>query len=364
MICLKKNPRKTSDESNIDIHYMNVASSVQRIVEEVILKLCNTLYQNTKCENLCMAGGVALNCTANGKILKQSPFKSLWIQPAAGDAGGSLGAVYSVWHDFLKNPRSPKTPDFMKGALLGPSYTSREVEDILIQVGGVFKKYPEEELINFVIEQILQGKIVGWFQGAMEFGPRALGGRSILGDARLKDMQKKMNQKIKFRESFRPFAISILEEHLEEIFNDLSGNMSYKNSSPYMLLVSHIVEHYRKNEQQVKMAQGLEKQDIEKSPLPSCTHVDYSCRIQTVGQNAHPLYKKLLEAFYKKTNCPGIINTSFNVRGEPIVCTPYQAYRCFMNTGIDICVINDCILIKEEQNKDFTDTYVDHLEKD
>ena len=303
---LKKAPYKLESKEKIDVHYMNVASSVHKIVEEVVVKLSKTLYQNTKINNLCMAGGVALNCVANEKILKQSPFESLWIQPAAGDAGGSLGSAYSVWYEFLKKPRRIKKPDSMKGA--------------------------------------------------MECGPRALGCRSILGDARLEDMQRKMNQKIKFRESFRPFAISILEEKVGDFFENVN--------SPYMLLVSYILPVHRKNELKINKTKGLEKQNILKSPLSSCTHVDYSCRIQTVGGNAPVRFRKLLEAFYKKTKCPGLINTSFNVRGEPIVCSPYEAYRCFMNTDMDICVINDFILRKEEQKTEFKDLYVDELEVD
>ena len=346
---LKKTPRKTK----LDSHYMDVASSVQKIVEEVVVKLSNTLYQETKMKNLCMAGGVALNCVANEKILNQSPFQSLWIQPAAGDAGGALGSAYSVWHAFLKKPRKIKTPDAMKGALLGPSYSSEEIEQVLKTEGAIYTRYEEEELIDFVIKEIIEAKVVAWFQGAMEFGPRALGCRSILGDARIENMQTKINQKIKFRESFRPFAISILEEKIDDYFE--------KTYSPYMLLVSYILPAKRKNSSKVKIARGLEKLNIAKSPLPSCTHVDYSCRIQTVGDSAHPRYRKLLEAFYKQTACPGLINTSFNVRGEPIVCSPYQAWRCFMNTDIDICVINDCVLKKSDQKVKFKDLYIEKI---
>ena len=354
---LKKAPRKRESEREIDIHYMNVASSVQKIVEEVVIKLSNTLHQNTKMDNLCMAGGVALNCVANGKILKETPFKSLWIQPAAGDAGGSLGAAYSVWHGFLQKSRVIKKPDSMKGALLGPSYSLKQTEGILKEQETVFTKYKEEEeLIELVIKGILEGKVVGWFQEAMEFGPRALGCRSILGDARLQDMQRKMNQKIKFRESFRPFAISILEEKVNDFFEGVY--------SPYMLLVSHVLPSQRKNEIKVRDIKGLKKQEILKSSLPSITHVDYSCRIQTVGENAPKGFRKLLEAFYRETDCPCLINTSFNVRGEPIVCSPYEAYRCFMNTDMDLCVINNCILKKEEQKTEFKDLYVKDLEED
>ena len=351
----KKAPRKITSK-DIDIHYMDIASSVQKIIEEVIIKLSKTLYQNTHIDNLCMAGGVALNCVSNEKVLNQSPFKSLWIQPAAGDAGGSLGAAYSVWYEFLKKPRQIKTPDSMKGALLGPAYSSEHIEKMLNKEGAVFEKHTEEKLINTVIKNIVDAKVVGWFQGNMEFGPRALGCRSILGDARLENMQKKMNQKIKFRESFRPFAISILEEQVDDFFENVY--------SPYMLLVSYILPKNKKNELKIKHIKGLKKQDILNSPLPSCIHVDYSCRIQTVGKNAPERFRKLLKAFYKTTNCPGLINTSFNVRGEPIVCSPYEAYRCFMNTDMDICVINEYVLRKEQQRKEFKDLYINSLETD
>ncbi len=353
---LNKAPRRTDSQTEIDIHYMNVAASAQQIIEEAVVKLSRTLYQNTKASSLCMAGGVALNCVANQKILSQSPFKSLWIQPAAGDAGGALGAAYSAWHEFLRKPRHPRKPDSMKGALLGPSYSSPSVEEILTQEGAVYKTYKEEELISLVVDEILKAKVVGWFQGAMEFGPRALGCRSILADARLEHIQKQMNQKIKFRESFRPFAISILEEKTADFFEPME--------SPYMLLVSYTLPRHRKNGERVKRAKGLDKQDIVKSPLPAAVHADYSSRIQTVGQSAHPRFKKLIEAFYKKTNCPGLINTSFNVRGEPIVRSPYEAYRCFMNTGLDLCVIEDCVLRKEDQKIKSKDLYISSLKPD
>ena len=352
---LKKEPRQA--EQALTAHYMDVSASVQKIVEELLVKLCNTLYKEVKVKNLCMAGGVALNCVANQKILKESPFESLWIQPAGGDAGASLGAAYSVWHSFLKKPRKITTPDSMKGSLLGPSFSNRETEDMLIKEKAVYHQWAEEELIDKVIEAILSAKVLGWFQGAMEFGPRALGCRSILADPRLEGMQKKINQKIKFRESFRPFAISILEERMTDFFEEIP-------SSPYMLMVSYIHPDQRKNESKVKKARALEKQNILKSLIPACTHVDYSCRIQSVGGQADKRFRKLLQAFYKKTGCPGLINTSFNVRSEPIVCSPYEAYRCFMNTDMDICVINDYLLKKEEQTSKIKDLYIQKLERD
>ena len=339
---LNRAPRKP--EESIDIHYMDVACSAQKILEEVIFKLASTLYKQTKADNLCLAGGVALNCVANGKILDESPFSSLWIPPASGDAGGAVGAALSVWHQHFKKPRVVKKPDAMGGARLGPEYSSETIEQFLKKIGACYDTYTEEDLIEKVVAGLIQGKVTGWFQGALEFGPRALGCRSILGDARLEDMQKKINLKVKFRESFRPFAISILEEKVGDYFE--------KFRSPYMLLVSHIVPEKRRNEEINSQKKGLEKLSVVRSPLPAVTHVDYSTRIQTVGGEAHPRYRKLIEYFYRKTGCPGIINTSFNVRGEPIVRSPEEAWHCFMKTDMDILVLDCYLLKKEEQRKD------------
>ena len=353
---LLNKPARQKENQNIDQHYIDTASSVQAITEEIVIKLSQTLYKDSQIKNLCMAGGVALNCVANSKILNNTSFESLWIQPAAGDAGGSLGSAYSVYYDFLNSERKIHRPDSMKGALLGPDFSTKEIEKSLKKEQAVYKKYNSADLITETVTALRENKVIGWFQGAMEFGPRALGARSILGSAQSPDMQKKINQKIKFRESFRPFAISILKERVSDFFEEID--------SPYMLLVSHISPEKRQNESRVQAVKGLDKQNILRSPVPSCTHVDYSCRIQTVGKSAHPRFRKLLLAFYKATNCPGIINTSFNVRGEPIICTPYEAYRCFMNTDMDTCVINDFILKKEEQPASFKDFYIKKLEKD
>ena len=351
---LKKPPARK--EQGVDIHYMDVACSVQKIVEKIVVRLSRTLHRDTSMDNLCMAGGVALNCVANGKILKETPFRSLWVQPASGDAGGSLGAALSVWHDFLKKTRIVGKTDSMKGAFLGPSYSSCEIEAVLKSEGAVYEQYAEEDIIHVIVDNISKGKIVGHFHGQMEFGPRALGNRSIFGDPRLEDMQDKMNKKIKFRESFRPFAISILEEKIGGFFEDVH--------SPYMLLVSYVLKRQRKNEQKLSSMKGYAKKKFPKSPLPSCTHVDYSCRIQTVGKDTPGRIRKILEMFYKLTSCPGIINTSFNVRGEPMVCSPYDAYRCFMNTGMDICIIGNYLLRKDKQKINFEDTYVQGLKAD
>lgn len=338
---LGKTPRKK--EAPIDIHYMDVACSAQKILEEIIFKLANTLHEQTQADNLCLAGGVALNCVANGKILSQSPFSSLWIPPAAGDAGGAVGAAFSVWHQHFKKPRPLKRPDAMKGACLGPQYSSEIIKKFLEQREVSYTTYTEEDLIEQVVEGLIQGRVIGWFQGAMEFGPRALGCRSILGDPRREEMQKKINFKVKFRESFRPFAISILEEKAGDYFENIR--------SPYMLLVSRIVSGKRKNEEINAEKQGLEKLSVVRSPVPAVTHVDYSTRIQTVGEEAHPRYRKLIEYFYKKTDCPGIINTSFNVRGEPIVCSPAEAWNCFIKTDIDTLILDRFLVRKEDQKK-------------
>ena len=353
---LLKKPARYKEDKQIERHYMNIARSVQAITEEIIIQLSQTLYKETQLKNLCLAGGVALNCVANNKILKNTFFDSLWIQPAAGDAGGSLGAAYSAYYDFLNKERTTKKPDAMKGALLGLSFSEKEIEDMLKKEKAIYTKHTEKDLIEETTTALLENKIIGWFQGPMEFGPRALGCRSILGSAQSPEMQKKMNQKIKFRESFRPFAISILEEHVHDFFE--------KMDSPYMLLTSYIIPEKRQNESTVQTAKGLDKQHIPRSPLPSCTHVDYSSRLQTVGANSHPKFRNLLMTYYQKTSFPGVINTSFNVRGEPIVCSPYEAYRCFMNTDMDILVINNFILKKEKQKNNFKDLYIKNLEKD
>ena len=335
------------DEDAIDVFYMDMACSVQTILEEAVFQLARTLHKQTGVRNLSLAGGVALNCTANGKILENSPFSSLWIQPAAGDAGGALGAVYSVYHGFLKQPRLvPKKSDSMKGALLGPEYSDESIENFLDREKAVWTKYEEDRLLEELVAGLIQGQVAGWFQGRMEFGPRALGCRSILGDPRLRDMQKKINLKIKFRESFRPFALSILEEKTGDYF-ERAGH----THSPYMLLVSFVPQNQRKNTESNRSLKGLKKLSVARSSLPACTHVDYSTRIQTVGPTAHLRYRKLLQRFYERTSCPGIINTSFNVRGEPIVRSPEEAWRCFMGTDMDILCMGSYFLRKKDQKE-------------
>ena len=291
-----------------------------------------------------MAGGVALNCVANGKILKEKIFDNIWIQPAAGDAGGSLGAALAYWHHELEKPRV-EFKDKMKGSYLGPKFENDFIEQKLKSLKANFKKYSREEMISVIAKELSNEKTVGWFQGRMEFGPRALGGRSILADPRSEKMQKELNLKIKFRESFRPFAPSILREDVNNWFE-----LNY--DSPYMLLVSDV-----KKDKQIIMSEkdkklfGIEKLNIKRSNIPAITHVDYSARVQTVSKRTNPRYYKLISAFKQRTGCPTIINTSFNVRGEPIVCTPQDAYRCFMRTEMDFLVLQNQLLIKSEQSK-------------
>jgi carbamoyltransferase len=310
----------------------------------VVLRLVRTLHRETAAENLCLAGGVALNCVANGRILREAPFKGLWIQPSAGDAGGAVGAALTAWHKLEDKPRSGnRSKDNMQASFLGPSYSNEEIEPFLRRKEAPYERLNDDALYDRVAEELADGKVVGWFQGRMEFGPRALGARSILGDARNPKMQSVMNVKIKFRESFRPFAPSVLRERVSDYFN-------LDNDSPYMLLVAPVVEKRRitpTNEQQSLW--GIDLLNVPKSDIPAATHVDYSARIQTVHEDTNLRYYKLLKAFEAKTGCGLLVNTSFNVRSEPIVCTPEDAYRCFMRTAIDILVLENCLLYKADQ---------------
>ncbi len=325
---------------------MDLARSIQEVVEECMLRQARFLHKESGLDNLCLAGGVALNCVGNGKLLREGPFKNIWIQPAAGDAGGALGAALCVWYGYLNNPRlTDNKRDFQKASLLGPEYSSEEVIEDLTACGAVFKQLPEDEMFSKVADLLAQEKVIGWFQGRMEFGPRALGGRSIIGDARSKTMQSKMNLKIKFRESFRPFAPAVMRE-------DVSQYFEMDCDSPYMLLVAPVRKERRlqMTAEQEKLF-GIAKLNVPRSDIPAVTHVDYSARIQTVARDEHPTFYKLLAAFKKKTGCSVLVNTSFNVRGEPIVCTPKDAYTCFMRTEIDCLVINNFLMFKEEQPK-------------
>ena len=331
-------------ESKLTQFHMDIAASIQKVTEDVMMRIVRHVHKETGLDNLCMAGGVALNCVANGIIQREGPFKDIWLQPAAGDAGGSLGGALFAWHQLMGNPRSPQTPDSQKGSYIGPRFSNEEISTFLNSTGGVSTKYEKEEDLCGAIARLLdQGKIVGLFQGRMEFGPRALGGRSIIGDPRNPEMQSKMNLKIKFRESFRPFAPSVLAERAQDYF-DLD------TESPYMLLVAPIREELRKQltDEEQKLF-GIDKLNVPRSDLPAITHVDYSARVQTVDSVRNPRYYKILKAFEDLTGCAVVVNTSFNIRGEPIVCRPEEAYRCFMFTDMDALVLEDHICLKEDQ---------------
>lgn len=335
-------PRKP--ESKLTQREMDLARSVQEVTEEVMLRLSRTLHRETGVDYMCMAGGVALNCVGNGRILREGPFKGLWIQPAAGDAGGAMGAALTAWYQYEEKPRKVSPgQDGIKGSYLGPSHTNEDIESYLKGVGAPYARLDESQLYPRVAGELAAGKVVGWLQGRMEFGPRALGGRSILGDARNRDMQSVMNLKIKYRESFRPFAPSVLRERASDYF-------ALNSDSPYMLIVAPVVE---KRRLAVGAAQdglwGIELLNVPRSDIPAVTHLDYSARVQTVHQDTNPRYYALLKAFEAKTGDAVLVNTSFNVRGEPIVSTPEDAYRCFMRTEMDVLVLENCVLLKSEQ---------------
>ncbi len=334
---------------------MDLAASIQAITEEVVIKLAHGIRKSTGQKNLCLAGGVALNCVANGKLLRERVFDKLWVQPAAGDAGGAIGAALGAYHLMLNQPRTVKSGDAMKGSYLGPMYLQDEIEQRLKQAGAVFTVVNDEEMLEEAARALASGKAVGWHQGRMEFGPRALGGRSIIADPRSPSVQKQLNLKVKYRESFRPFAPSVLREHLHEWF-DLDED------SPYMLLVAQVNKSKQivMSKEQQKLF-GIAKLNIPRSEIPAVTHVDYSARIQTVHQSTNQKYHQLISRFYKLTGCPVIVNTSFNVRGEPIVNSPEDAFHCLMGTEMDFLVVGNCILHKEDQDpallKDYKNAY-------
>ncbi|MFZ3089135.1 MAG: carbamoyltransferase [Nitrospirota bacterium] len=341
-------PRKP--ETKLTQRDMDLARSIQDVTEEVVLRMVKFLRRETNEDNLCLAGGVALNCVANGKVFKEKIFKNIWIQPSAGDAGGALGAALSVWHQYLGNARDTDgNKDSMKGAYLGPSYSNEYIESFLRKNDMPFIISDEENLIERVANLLSEGKVIGWFHGRMEFGPRALGARSIIGDARSKDMQSIMNLKIKYRESFRPFAPSVLREKIADYFE-------LDCDSPYMLLVAPVKRGRCIDvSKEGKDLWGIELLNVPRSDIPAVTHIDYSARIQTVHKDLNPRYYKLIKRFEEKTGCAVIVNTSFNVRGEPIVCTPEDAYKCFMRTEIDYLVLEDFILDKKDQRQLETD---------
>ena len=331
-------------ESDLTQFHMDVAASVQRVTEEVVLRIGNTVHRESGMENLCMAGGVALNCVANGRLLREGPFKSIWVQPAAGDAGGALGAALSAWHEYQGRPRRLNgAMDGMLGAYLGPSFSTEEITAYLDGIGAPHEVLPDRELFPRLVRILSEENVVGWFQGRMEFGPRALGARSIIGDARSRKMQSVMNLKIKHRESFRPFAPSVLAERVADYFEHSTG-------SPYMLMVAPVRECLRvpMTPEQEKLF-GIEKLNVVRSNLPAVTHVDYSARLQTVHAETNPRYHRLISEFEKATGTAVLVNTSFNVRGEPIVCTPEDAYRCFMRTEMDYLALENCLLAKSDQ---------------
>ena len=333
-------------ESPLTQREMDMAASIQAVTEEIMLRAARHVHAQTGMRDLVLAGGVALNCVANGRILRETPFDNVWIQPAAGDAGGALGAALFVWYQLLDHERRVEGRDKQHASLLGPAYTNRQIREFLDSVAAKYHSYAsEQECLARVADLIDEGKVVGWFQGRMEFGPRALGNRSILGDARSEQMQSLMNRKIKFRESFRPFAPCVLREHVAEYFETRP-----EEDSPYMLLVASVHRDKRvaAGDNPGSLA-GLDKLKARRSVVPAITHVDHSARIQTVDKERHPKLWRLLTAFKEKTGCPVIINTSFNIRGEPIVCSPEHAYRCFMATNMDVLVMEDQILYKQEQ---------------
>jgi carbamoyltransferase len=340
---LFEGPARTA-EREISQREADIAASIQAVTEEVVMRLVRTVHKETGEDYLCLAGGVALNCVSNGNVLRNGPFKDIWIQPAAGDAGGAIGAALVCWFDDRRSVRSVVDGrDSMCGSYLGPRYEDKQIEEALSHIGAVYRRYDDDFLFGIVAEMLAQEKVVGWFQGRMEFGPRALGGRSILGDPRSDKMQSMINMKIKYRESFRPFAPSVLVERVSDYFE-------LDRASPYMLIVADVRQDLRipLMEDQQKAA-GLKKLQVKRSALPAITHVDYSARIQTVHEDTNPRYYRLLEQFEKLTGCGVLVNTSFNVRGEPMVCTPEDAYRCFMRTEMDYLVIENYILAKEEQ---------------
>ncbi len=349
---------RVPDKDEINEFHMDIAASIQNVTEEIMIKLAKSIKEEYGLNNLCLAGGVALNCVANGKILKEKIFKNIWIQPAAGDAGGSLGAALALWYIEKNNTRKLNLNDEMRGSYLGTEYKQEEIENQLKTIGANFKVYKYKDLIEVTSKFISNQKVVGWFQGRMEFGPRALGARSILADPRSQKMQKSLNLKVKYRESFRPFAPSILKEDLTDWF-DLDVE------SPYMLIVADVL-----NKRKIEMSQdqkelfGIKKLNVKRSEIPAVTHVDYSARIQTVSKETNKTFYDLILKFKEKTGCPIIINTSFNIRGEPIVNTPKEAFNCFMGTELDYLIIGNCILDKKEQNPDLKRNYRDNFKLD
>ena len=322
---------------------MDLAASIQKVTEEVLIKLAQSLQRETGIQNICLSGGVALNCVANGELIKEKIFDKIWIQPASGDAGSSLGAALFTWYQLYGNSRKVNPQDSMKGTYLGCNFSNEAIISFLKKIDVPFHQNKDDELFKIIAELLDKGNVIGWFNGPMEFGPRALGARSIIGDPRNTEMQSVMNLKIKYRESFRPFAPSVLEE-------EVSNQFDLEIKSPYMLIVAPIKKKLRKMmTEKEKNLFGIDKLNVPRSTIPAITHVDYSARIQTVNSNSNRRYYSMIKAFHNKTGCPLVVNTSFNVRGEPIVCSPNDAYRCFMRTEMDVLVLQNQLLFKNEQ---------------
>ena len=351
-------PIRKPDSGELSQFHMDIAASIQAVTEEVMLRMVRSLADEYKIANLCMAGGVALNCVANGKIVGEKIFDNVWIQPAAGDAGSALGVALAVWHKELDNPRQANPQDSMQGSYLGPSYSEDEIKKELDGCAAIFKVESSERMLDVTAKALVEGKAVGWFQGRMEFGPRSLGARSILGDARSESMQKTLNLKVKFRESFRPFAPSVLKEDVGDWFE-------FRQHSPYMLIVDKVKDSKCLDmTDDEKTLFGIDKLNIKRSDIPAVTHVDYSARIQTVDKKTNPIFHKLITKFKDLTGCSVLANTSFNVRGEPIVASPKDAFRCFMGTGLDVLIIGNCVLYKERQNESNIENYKEMYELD
>jgi carbamoyltransferase len=351
--------RPRRPEEPLRQRHMDLAASIQSVLDEVVLRLTRSLAAETGAQNLCLAGGVALNCVANGKILRDRRFRKIWIQPAAGDAGGALGAALAAHYIFQGHPRAVDAgSDSMHGSYLGPAYAQSDIERRLAAAGARFQTVDDHCLIRLCAEALAEGKAIGWFQGRMEFGPRALGNRSILGDVRSPSMQSVLNLKVKYRESFRPFAPSVLRE-------DVSDWFELDEDSPYMLLVADVAARRRRamTAEESRLF-GIDKLNVPRSEIPACTHVDYSARVQTVHRETNPRYHALISAFNERTGCPVVVNTSFNVRGEPIVCTPEDAFRCFMGTELDVLAVGNCLMYKEQQDRGLKRSYAEGLERD
>ena len=347
-----------SPEQPLTQFHMDIAASIQEVLNEAVLRLTRSLAKETGLKNLCMAGGVALNCVANGKVLRDGAFERIWIQPAAGDAGGALGAALAAYHQHQMQPRIPSPGDSMRGAFLGPQFEQPQIESRLRAAGARFSVLDDAGLMRTCVDALISGQAVGWFQGRMEFGPRALGARSILGDARSPRMQSILNLKVKYRESFRPFAPSVLRERVSDWFE-------MDTDSPYMLLIADVISSRRRTITEEESALfGIEKLKAPRSDIPAVTHVDYSARVQTVHRETNPRYHQLLTLFHQQTGCPVLVNTSFNVRGEPVVCTPEDAFRCFMGTDIETLAVGNCFLRKEEQDPSLKRNHKDAFDLD